>query len=630
MPIKTNALKIMSKPNFCTSPRANRLSVIKTLAILMSIAILSGCSTPQVTTSETAQAPRIGTDNRDIDRLLLEAARTTPPKSTELSLLAARRAIEQDNAELATRILDNLESPYVTANTTREFSFLRAEIALADKDSKLAIRLLDDPRLQQLQLNSDTQVIAGDLRARAYEMGRSYLASARERIYINRLLSSDQREKNHEKIFSTLLMLPEETLRTQAEKSITSEIRGWLSLAAMTRRYQYDPLRQLNALKDWRRAWPNHPASIIVPNSLQMLSRIVDEQPESVALVLPLRGELSSIGKAIRDGFIAAHYQLTPDAKLRIYDSTQGEILEIIARAEREGAELIIGPLDRQKVTELAGQTLPMPIIALNRTEHGEINPNLYQFGLAPEDESIQVAEQIIREGRFNGLVIAPESDWGDRNFAAFSEKFTAGGGIIIDSARFQEQRDYSDMVKNVLNIDSSEKRASDLRRITGERFEFNARRRQDIDFVFLLATPGQARGINPTLAFFYADDIPVYATSHVYVTSGSKIDTLDMNGIRFCDIPWKLSSTDDTQQLISDTWPDAKSPLAPFYALGVDVLRLYPRLQQLKEFPDEKIFGSTGVLTLNKDNVVNRTLMWAQFKNGEVSAIPMIFDTPL
>ena len=65
---------------------------------------------------------------------------------------------------------------------------------------------------------------------------------------------------------------------------------------------------------------------------------------------------------------------------------------------------------------------------------------------------------------------------------------------------------------------------------------------------------------------------------------------------------------------------------LAAFYALGVDVHRLYPRLQQLKEFPQEKVFGSTGVLTLNDENVVQRELMWAQFREGEVLAVPMIF----
>ena len=226
------------------------------------------------------------------------------------------------------------------------------------------------------------------------------------------------------------------------------------------------------------------------------------------------------------------------------------------------------------------------------------------------------------------GLVIAPDTSWGERNINAFSERFTADGGVIIDSALFAEQRDYSALVKSLLNVDSSEDRAADLRRITGERYEFTARRRQDIDFVFLLASSVQARGINPTLAFFYAEDIPVYATSHVHVAAGSRIDAIDMNGIRFCDIPWKLTSDDPIQVMTTNTWPEAANQLGPFYALGVDAHRLYPRLVQLKERENERIFGSTGILSLNEHNIVLRSLMWARFRNGEVNSVPIIFNS--
>ena len=197
---------------------------------------------------------------------------------------------------------------------------------------------------------------------------------------------------------------------------------------------------------------------------------------------------------------------------------------------------------------------------------------------------------------------------------------------MVVDYAYFSEQRDYSDLIKDLLNVDSSEQRAASLRQITGERFEFTARRRQDIDFVFLLSNASQARGINPTLAFFYAEDIPVYSTSHVNVATDSRIEAIDLNGIRFCDIPWKLSGDDDIQASIESTWPAANTQLAPFFAMGVDVHRLYPRLQQLKEFPEERIFGSTGILQLNDNNVVTRQLMWASFDNGEIRSVPMIF----
>jgi len=606
----------------------NKLAVLSlSLALLLGV---TSCTAPTVEKTSLQDGQPVLRDQRGIDRLLLEAGRTQPPESTELKLDAAGIAIKRGDMSLASRIIDSIEAPYISTNSTRAYSYFASEVALANNKPLRAIRILEDQRFQNTLLDAEMQVRAGQLRARGYLLGRRYLASARELIYINRLLPAEARSGNHETIFSNLLQLSEKTLQLKAEQSITSEIRGWLSLAAMTKRFQDDPLRQLNSLKKWQQVWPNHSAAIIVPASLRILSRIVEERPENIALVLPLNGKLGAIGRAIRDGFIAAHYQLTPDSSLKIYDSSSGEIVDIITRAVSDGAELIIGPLDREKVTKVAKLPLKVPVIALNRTLNSEINSNLYQFGLAPEDESRQVADKVSEDGLLKGLIIAPDSEWGDRNLEAFTERFTERGGLIVDSIRFTAQRDYSDLIKSLLNVDSSEQRAAGLRRITGERFEFTARRRQDIDFVFLLSNATQARGINPTLAFFYAEDIPVYATSHVHIGTDSQINAIDMNGIRFCDIPWKLTKNDGTKQLVVDSWRAASSQLSPFYALGVDAHRIYPRLQQLKEFPEEKIFGATGILKLNKDNIVNRSLMWAQFRNGKVSILPMIFDAAL
>ena len=590
--------------------------------------LLIGCtSTSQHDPIQLKEQPTVKVKNRGIDQLLLEAEQTFPPYSTKLKLEAAEIAKRSEDYDLANRIVRAIESPYLNNENIIAYSMIYAELALELRNPTLAIQLLEDRRFQKIRLNPENQIKAGILRAKAYRIGRSYLASARELIYIDRLIPTEQQLPNHEEIFSTLLQLPEETLEEQAKQTITSEIRGWLSLAAMTKRFQYDPIKQLKALKDWQKVWSSHPATLAVPRSLETLSQIVKDQPENIALILPLRGELGKLGRAIRNGYIAAHYTLTSDTHLRIYDTTTADVLELINQAHQDGAELIIGPLDRDRVTRAALNPLPVSVIALNRARDGEINPNLYQFGLAPEDESSQVAAQIILEGKINGVVIAPDTDWGKRNFNAFSERFESAGGVIIDRVLFEKQRDYSDVVKSLLNVDSSEARAADLRRTTGERFEFQARRRQDIDFVFMLANSVQARGINPTLAFFYAEDIPVYATSHVHIPANSRIDAIDMNGIRFCDMPWKLTSDDPIQIMTTKIWPQAAHQLAPFYALGVDAHRLFPRLEQLKKDKRQRIFGSTGVLSLNKQNVVLRSLMWAQFQEGEVNSVPIVFN---
>ena len=597
--------------------------------VLVLLLILAACeSSPP----RDAPAPAMGEgagidrDTPDIETLIARAARSAAPESTLYAVLAAELSLELDPAQ-ARRILDAYP-PIGSEELLRRYLLLNARIFLAENKPALALRTMDDNRLRSQLLTTPQQIAAGTIRAEAHYLGRSYLASARERMLLHNLLDDSEKLQNHELIFASLLELPTSTLLSQAERAITSDLRGWLSLAAMTKHYQHDPLQQLVELNKWKRVWAHHPAAANLPASLQMLSQVVERQAKAIALLLPLQGEMGPFGRAIRDGILSAHYAVRADTRIAIYDTSSNDTAALLDQAKREGAEVVIGPLDREQVTEISGfGRLPLPVLALNRTLDGSVSPDLYQFGLAPEDEVIQVANQVFREGKRNALVLYVDSDWGERNFTTFRDSFQQMGGNIVSAAAYDNQRDYSDLVKRILNVDDSEARAAELQRITGQRFEFTPRRRQDIDFVFLLANPRQARQLNPTLAFYYAEDIPVYSTSHVHEYSESRIETIDLNGIRFCDIPFKLTASDKLQTRVQQIWHPAKASLAAFYALGIDAYRLYPRLQQLKEIPGSRMFGATGVLTLNAANVINRELMWAHFKDGVATSMPMIFE---
>jgi len=598
---------------------------------MLCVLLVAGCASTQ--TGQSTVKPRSAAKlSSNISALLIKAERSEDQKAAVLRIRAAGVSVDNGDVEQAKRILALIANPFVTPDSTRDYLVTSARISLAQGSPPQALAFLNNKRLQAIPLTQDLQIGIGRLRAEAYKQGRSYVASARERIYFDSLLNQAERTANHESIFSVLLELPASSLVNHASKAITSDLRGWLSLAALTRRYQNDPLRQLQELNNWKKVWSYHPAAAQLPASLQMLSRVVKEQPSAIALLLPIQGDLGAFGRAIRDGVLAAHYgrggdQRRNSTSIRIYDTSISGIRELVNKAVADGAELIIGPLDRDNVSVLASMKLSVPVVALNRTIDRRGNPDLYQFGLAPEDEMIQVADQVRKEGHLNALAIVPEGEWGDRNLAVFRNRWIALGGIMVEEARFSDQRDYSDLVKDLLKVDQSEQRSNELRRIIGKRFEFTPRRRQDIDFIFLLANPVQARGINPTLAFFYADDIPVYATSHVHEYSESRIDAIDLNGIRFCDIPWKLTSTDKIQKQIQRLWQSSRSSFAPFFALGIDAYRLYPRLQQLKEIPGERLFGATGILTL-RNNTVIRNLMWAQFKNGNVITMPIVLES--
>src|SRR5690606_28114687 len=113
--------------------------------------------------------------------------------------------------------------------------------------------------------------------------------------------------------------------------------------------------------------------------------------------------------------------------------------------------------------------------------------------------------------------ILAPASNWGDRSVSSFGDAWTELGGELIHHYRYTPQEQYSQLIKQALNIAESEQRASGIRRIIGRNIEFEPRRRQDIDVIFLVAHQTQPRQIKPTLAFHYAGNIPVYATSHIY-----------------------------------------------------------------------------------------------------------------
>ena len=588
--------------------------MLRTIPVIF-ILVLVGCTPPVQQTRESEVTPVTG-PTLTVSELLRQADQADANEAISLRLEAAALAFEKNNVVQAQQILNLIPRRDVTVNTV-DYLLLSAQVAIANNQPAVALTFLNDKQLLSTTLNRNLQIKTGLLRSDAYRLNRSFIASVRERIYLDPLLTEMEQADNHDRIFETLLNVPAKSLGVQANEAITNGLKGWLTLAAMTRQYQNNPGRQFQELNNWKKEWPQHPASVILPRSLTMLSGIVSDLPSTVALILPFQGPNGSIGRAIRDGFLAALYVQQGSVSVIMYDASSGNVVDLVRQAELDGAELIVGPLAKDDVMQVAAATPEVPVLALNRTVDTILNPEIYQFALAPEDEIRQVVRQVHSEGLHNALVIFQDSEWGKRNFVEFRTAWEALGGNIVDSAAFSSQRDYSGLIKILLKVDRSEQRSAELQKTIYRDFKFIPRRRQDIDFVFLLADPDQARGINPALERYYAEDVPVYATSHIHEFGQPWIEAIDLNRIRFCDIPWKLISSDSTQTRIQSAWSAARGQLGPFFALGVDAYRLYPRLRQLKLIPSNRLFGTTGVLRLNSSNVVERELLWAQFRDG-------------
>lgn len=352
-----------------------------------------------------------------------------------------------------------------------------------------------------------------------------------------------------------------------------------------------------------------------------------------MALLLPLQGPYSDSAQAIRDGFITAFYQYLPQnpnpPTIRIIDTSHGDIVEVYRQAVNQGANIIIGPLNKEAGLQLVqAGVINIPTILLNSLPGTAANNNLYQLALSPEDEASQAADKAWQEGYKKALIAAPANAWGQRVSQTFFDRWQSLGGKIVGELFFDDPKQLASQVAQILHVDLSEQRAKDLRRIlNASKIRTIPYRRQDIDMVFLAAQPEIAREFRPLLGFYYASKIPVYATSQVYGGYPNPQYDQDLNGIKFCAIPWQIAPqtmSADLQNILSNvqkTWPQASRDQAPFFALGADSYFLASQLLQNK-LPDT-VEGATGKLVLQSNKVWRRQLPWAQIVQGIPHNVP-------
>jgi len=589
--------------------------------------LLVGCTTSPLQSS-TSIAEK-STDQR-LQQLYQLAKQSDAPLSEIYRIEAADLLSQQQRFNEAEVVLEGISLQPLPNNARVTYAIVQAEIALSHFDGESALKSLNKHSELILQQGQDTVLRTSLLRARSFELLDRYLDSARERIHLSPLVLAEESHENEAALWNALIKAPIEKLQQATTASSSRDEQGWLSLALLAQTNKSNLDRQLSALQRWLQHWPQHPAAINLPQELALLELIITERPGNVVLMLPLQGKNAVAGKAIRDGFMAAYYEAkaagdqTPD--IRVIDTTSSDDFQRqYDEASLEGADFIIGPLQKQHVKTLQrSDSLATPTLALNYGDKEISTRQLYQFGLSAEDEARQTAEKAWLSGHKTSLVLTPGSSWGQRIAKAFSEKWQELGGTVLESAHFNAEKDYSNAIQELFDLDISKQRAKRIRTILAKNIEFTARRRNDVDFIFVVATPKQARQIKPTLAFHFAGSVPVYATSHIYSGTPAPLLNRDLDGVIFAETPWLLSyENDSVKQAIAANWPANAGRLGRLYALGVDAYQLYPRIQLLSTNQENKLAGATGLLTLGDTGRVIRTLNWAHIHRGHIEPLP-------
>jgi outer membrane PBP1 activator LpoA protein len=402
---------------------------------------------------------------------------------------------------------------------------------------------------------------------------------------------------------------------------------GWLSLAPLTGSTGTDLRR---SLLTWRQTYPTHPAAAGLLAELLAAQRST-AFPSQIALLLPLASQQRAFALAIRDGFMAAHLRAgTASAtNVRVYDSARLGAGEAYLQAQLDGADFIVGPLGRAEVDQVIQQAGFVPTLALNyaTSDSAAVLGTFYQFALAPEDEARAIASAAIASGAKTAVAFVPAGQVGARIEASFRAAFEEAGGVLLDSYPYEPAlQDFSVPTATLLNIRRSAERHRRLAANLGVPVQFEARRRDDIDMIFVFVLdPGTGRLIASQLRFHGAGEIPVYANAEIFNPASTARDN-ELNGFMFADTPALLTPDGDAAELRADLqtyWP-ARAGLARYYGMGFDAYGLVGPLYA-GDGTRWSIRGLSGDLSLDEQGRVRRVLPLAQFQSGR----PVALDAP-
>ncbi|MDH3327007.1 MAG: penicillin-binding protein activator [Gammaproteobacteria bacterium] len=560
------------------------------------------------------------------------ASRASSPQRQDIQLKAIDLLTKDKHFEIADNLLSELNLSELNTHQTTFYSYLSAKVAINARNPKKSQQLLSYVKSEDYSSFASKADILR-LSIATYELGSDPKSAILERIALeSEIPSEDEILLNQQAIIRGLLTLDSTILQNIVQTEPDSIVRAWIDLSLLVKNSK-NPFRLGDQLKAWKEQNPQHPIRQLLIASLA--PQLEDEPPklENIALLLPLSGNFSGPATAIRDGFLANYYaqiNVGNTPTVRIYDTgkTDSNILTIYQKAIDNGANIVVGPLKKQAINEIAlNANHNVPTLVLNQLDDPDFySKNFYQFSLSPEDEAVQIAQRAWLDGHNRAAIIFPDGRWGKRVSKAFQDEWEKLGGETVTETDYQSKKnDFSAPIKSLLAIDKSTQRQRDLSKLLRTRLKFEARRRQDIDFVFMAAFPKQARLIPPQLKFFHAAKIPIYATSHSFSGRINRKKDRDLDSVIIGDMPWTLSKAknDNYKTQIYRTWPNESRKFNRLYAFGTDAYNILHYLNWLRANKQSRLQGTTGELRMNEYNQVMRKLSWAVFNRGKPSLLP-------
>lgn len=533
-----------------------------------------------------------------------------PAEAFTWQMLAARSYLALGQAKPASALFQQLQKQAKAPAQKAQLQLLQAHLLLAQGHANQALILLEGK--PEVALDADTQKDWYRQRVVLQLDINNKFGAAKSLIALEPYLNQSEQATNHQQIWSLLKSMTPSTLQALEEAPAPDVTTGWLRLAALVNEFGAQPNLLARQLAGWKRDFPNHPAQKDMPAGLGDLAATASTSVQQIAVLLPLSGNLEPQGAAIRNGMLMSYKENQGQFTLNFYDTQSKSTGELYKQAIQEGADMIIGPLLKDRVEELLKANPTVPVLALNELDKPVVNDTTYYFSLSAAADAAQAAQYLYTQGYRKPLLIAAQGRIGYSSIKAFEQSWATLSQDKPVVATFGARNEVQGMVKNALSGRSTAR--------AGEVVQLSDAAPRSIDAVYVVANSLETRMIKP-----YVDvsvnpmgSLPIYTGSRGYDSAATEVAS-ELNGMHIADMPLLLGGYEKQREQIALLWPQTQGDLLRLFAMGYDAVSLAENLQQMRKVGGMQQAGMSGQLSVDAQGNIVRMLSWGTYQNGKL-----------
>lgn len=565
------------------------------------------------------QAKNSGSQERTLPPSIYHPKKTTDvSKALADAYLSAKNLYEQGEFQQA---IDILEDKLLTTPSSIQFeAYLLAALSASYLDDSIESKSYLEQANQLIAArHPDNQNKLKETRASILEHFGNWLEVVDLRMDLTYNLPLNEGEENQAKLWMAIQNLTQNEVDElfQQQKPL---LNGWLTISSILRNQTLSIEQQLKIFKKWQAENPNHPAALSPPQDFEIMASVEQMAPKKIVLMLPMSGKLERASQAIVDGFFASFYkqiQARPEVHIVNVDD-YATIQEALNAANQQQPDVIIGPLQKNNVAQISRLDLPYPVIALNQLDINQHPKNLYHFSLNAEDEIHELIAFAKQEGATKAAILSTQDTWALKQSDEFRAEAAKENVTITSNQSYANTpRGRQDAIQKLLLVTESYARKRSIEKWIGTNVDSIARSREDLDYVYYIGKLNDAKQIRPLLDFYFADKIPMLASSTLNDSAPERsTKPEDIERILFTEAP-ALTPKNTSLEVLPKN--QSSNILRRLQALGADSYLLANKYQLFTLLPSTKISANTGIITMDENGIFHKRPEIMTYRKGNL-----------